>query len=53
MWFTHERMLDDVEKMLRKDFSVAKKVDLSKRGGRQGFVMRFLSEAARLFSPIL
>ncbi len=53
MWFTHERMLTDVEKMLRRDFAAAKKVDLDRRGARPGFVMRFLSEAARLFSPIL
>ncbi len=32
MWFTHERMLTDIEKMLRKDFAAAKKVDLDQRG---------------------
>jgi cardiolipin synthase len=53
MWFTHERMVDDVEKMLHKDFSDAVKVDPQKPGARPGFVLRFISEAARLFSPIL
>ncbi len=53
MWFTHERMVADVEKMLRKDFAAGRKVDLDKRGMRPNIFMRFLSEAARLFSPIL
>jgi cardiolipin synthase len=53
MWFTHERMLNDIEKMLKKDFAAAKKVDLDKRGVRPPAVMRFMSEAARLLSPIL
>lgn len=53
VWFTHEKMIADVEKMLRKDFAAAKRVDLDRRGERPNPVMRFLSEAARLFSPIL
>ena len=53
MWFTHERTIKDVEKMLRKDFAAAKKVDLDKRGARGPVLMRFMSEAARLLSPIL
>jgi hypothetical protein len=39
--------------MLKKDFSVGKKVDLDKRGTRPPVLMRFMSEAARLLSPIL
>lgn len=53
VWFTHEKMIRDVEKMLRKDFSAARKVDLVKRGTRPGLILRFASEAARLLSPIL
>ncbi|MEQ1770127.1 MAG: cardiolipin synthase [Devosia sp.] len=53
MWFTHERMIGDIEKMLKKDFAAAKKVDLDARGVRPGPVMSFMTEAARLLSPIL
>jgi cardiolipin synthase len=53
LWFTHERMIKDVEKMLRKDFAAARKVDLDKPGVRPPPLMRFMSEAARLLSPIL
>ena len=52
MWFTHERMIAAVEKMLKKDFADANKVDLDRRGS-QTVMMRFLTQAARLFSPIL
>jgi len=53
VWFTHERMVGEVDRMLRKDFAAARKIDLDKRGTRPNFVLRFLSEAARLMSPIL
>jgi len=53
VWFTHERMVAEVDKMLRKDFAAARKVDLDQRGVRPPPLMRFLSEAARLLSPIL
>ena len=52
MWFTGEQMIKDVEKMLRRDFSDANKVDRVVPGS-QGVVMRFLAQAARLLSPIL
>ncbi|MBI4923168.1 MAG: cardiolipin synthase [Devosia nanyangense] len=52
MWFTHERTITAVEKMLKKDFAEANKVDLDRRGS-QTVMMRFLTQAARLFSPIL
>jgi cardiolipin synthase len=52
VWFTHERMIAQVEKMLRRDFSDAEKVDLNRRGSHP-VMMRFFSQAARLFSPIL
>ena len=51
MWFTHEKMIRDVEKMLRRDFTDSDKVELGR--GSQTVMMRFLSQAARLFSPIL
>lgn len=53
LWFTHERMLKDVEKMLKRDFADANKIDPNRRGGRPGVLMHFMSQAARLFSPIL
>jgi cardiolipin synthase len=53
MWFTHEKMLKEVERMLKRDFLDAHKVDLTQRGMRQTLMMRFLSQTARLFSPIL
>jgi cardiolipin synthase len=52
MWFTGEQMIRDVEKMLRKDFNDANKVERVVPGS-QGVVMRFLAQAARLLSPIL
>ncbi|MEO8757317.1 MAG: cardiolipin synthase [Devosia sp.] len=51
MWFTHDRMVKDVEKMLNKDFADANKVDGDEV--RLNFIMRFLTQAARLLSPIL
>lgn len=52
MWFTHDKMVRDVEKMLRKDFNDADKVERWVPGS-QGLFMRFLTQAARLLSPIL
>lgn len=52
MWFTGDQMIKDVEKMLRKDFNDANKVERVVPGS-QGIVMRFLAQAARLLSPIL
>jgi cardiolipin synthase len=52
MWFTHDKMVKDIEKMLRRDFSDANKVDKFIPGS-QGMMMRFLTQAARLLSPIL
>jgi cardiolipin synthase len=53
LWFTHDKMIKEVEKMLRRDFAAADKVDLDKRGSRGPVLMRFMIEAARLLSPIL
>jgi cardiolipin synthase len=52
MWFTDDKMIKDVEKMLRKDFNESNKVETVVPGS-QGVVMRFLAQAARLLSPIL
>jgi cardiolipin synthase len=52
MWFTHERMLKDIEAMLVTDFGRAKKVTLKSTESRS-ILRRFVGEAARLFSPIL
>jgi cardiolipin synthase len=52
MWFTGDKMIKDVEKMLRRDFNDADKVEKVVPGS-QGLVMRFLAQSARLLSPIL
>lgn len=52
MWFTHDKMVQDVERMLKKDFADANKVEKAVPGS-QGIVMQFLTQAARLLSPIL
>jgi cardiolipin synthase A/B len=52
MWFINRKMIGDVEKMLTRDFDDANKVDRVVPGS-QGVVMRFLTQAARLLSPIL
>jgi cardiolipin synthase len=52
LWFTARKMINRVEKMLVADFDNSREVTLHQRR-KQPFAMRFLSEAARLFSPIL
>ena len=52
MWFTGDKMIKDVEKMLRRDFGDAHKVQ-GNIPGSQTLIMRFLTQAARLLSPIL
>jgi cardiolipin synthase len=52
LWFTHQRTIEAVEKMLKRDFADANKID-EERGAPLSKVMRFMSEAAKLFSPIL
>jgi cardiolipin synthase len=52
LWFTGKKMIKDVEKMLVADFADSKEVTLGQRR-KQPLGMRFLSQAARLFSPIL
>jgi cardiolipin synthase len=52
MWFTGDKMIKDVEKMLRRDFNDANKIERVVPGS-SGVVMRFLAQSARLLSPIL
>ena len=52
MWFTSDRMIKDVEKMLKRDFADANLVEKTVPGSN-GVVMRFLAQTARLLSPIL
>lgn len=51
-WFTHAKMIKAVDAMLEEDFSGSVLLTTEERS-RQSLAMRFLSEAARLFSPIL
>jgi hypothetical protein len=39
--------------MLKRDFADANKVDLNKPNSRLPRITRFMSEAAKLFSPVL
>ncbi len=52
MWFTGDKMIKDVDKMLRRDFADANKIDRVVPGST-GVIMRFLAQSARLLSPIL
>jgi cardiolipin synthase len=52
LWFTYAPMLKKIEAMLETDFGNSKEVTLGQRM-KQPLGMRFLSQAARLFSPIL
>ena len=52
LWFTHPDMIKAVDAMLEEDFSGSVLLTTQERG-RQSVAMRFLSEAARLLSPVL
>ncbi|HYI26280.1 MAG TPA: phospholipase D-like domain-containing protein, partial [Bradyrhizobium sp.] len=52
LWFTHEATIAAVETMLVADFAKSSQYTLEERR-QQGFVHRFLTEAARLLSPVL
>lgn len=52
LWFTARSMIKEVEAMLTADFADSREVTIGQRR-RQPLGMRFLSQAARLFSPIL
>ena len=43
----------DLLTMLKRDFAAANKIDLTERGMQLTVLMRFMSQAARLLSPIL
>jgi cardiolipin synthase len=52
LWFTHPDMIRDVDRMLEEDFSNAVMLTTQARD-KETPAMRFLSEAARLLSPVL
>jgi cardiolipin synthase len=52
MWFAGAKMIADVEKMLKRDFADANKVERAVPGS-QGALMRLMTQSARLLSPIL
>ncbi|MEM9635642.1 MAG: cardiolipin synthase [Pseudomonadota bacterium] len=52
LWFTHERMIHNVEKMLETDFQNAK-LTWPDAFQSQSYLFRVLAQGARLLSPIL
>lgn len=52
LWFTHPRMLKEIETMLIHDFTAGRKFTVEDRKA-QPFALRLAAEAARLFSPVL
>jgi cardiolipin synthase len=52
MWFAGEKMIAEVEKMLKRDFADANKVEKFVPGS-QSALMRLMTQTARLLSPIL
>jgi cardiolipin synthase len=52
MWFTDPQTINDVEAMLLEDFTLCRQVDLEEVRQRS-LPARFMSQAARLLSPVL
>lgn len=52
MWFTDRQTIDAVEAMLRDDFTCCREVTIDEVKARS-WPMRFLTQAARLLSPVL
>ena len=52
LWFTDRNTIDNVEAMLLEDFKICRTVDLEEVRTRS-LVMRFITQAARLLSPLL
>ena len=52
LWFTDRQSIDNVEAMLIEDFKSCRQVDLTEVRTRS-LVMRFMTQAARLLSPLL
>src|SRR5690606_41071501 len=52
MWFTDPQTINDVEAMLLEDFGLCRQVDLDEVRQRP-LPLRFLTQAARLLSPVL
>jgi cardiolipin synthase len=52
LWFADQQTIANVETMLVEDFKLCRQVDMTEVKGRS-LTMRFLTQAARLFSPLL
>jgi cardiolipin synthase len=52
LWFADSKTIDKVETMLLEDFKSCRQVELGEVKGRS-WLMRFLTQAARLLSPVL
>jgi cardiolipin synthase len=52
LWFTDPQTIDNIEAMLLEDFSLCRQVDLEEVR-RRSLPARFMSQAARLLSPVL
>lgn len=52
LWFTHPEMIEAINEMLEEDLAGSVLLTTGERS-RQTLAMRFLSEAARLLSPVL
>ena len=52
LWFPHQHAIADVERMLEADFARCRQVGDEEVAGRP-WVMKFITQAARLLSPIL
>jgi cardiolipin synthase len=52
LWFADEKTINEVETMLVEDFRLCRQVDIAEVKGRT-LPMRFMTQAARLLSPLL
>jgi cardiolipin synthase len=52
LWFTDKKTIDGVEAMLLEDFKMCRQVDMNEVKNR-ALPMRFVTQAARLLSPLL
>jgi cardiolipin synthase len=52
LWFTDKKTIDGVESMLLEDFKMCRQVDMNEVKNR-ALPMRFVTQAARLLSPLL
>ena len=52
LWFADRKTIDNVETMLVEDFKLCRQVDMDEVKTRS-LTMRFMTQAARLLSPLL